>query len=280
MSTIADLPAGWIRLADPGATRWRLARGGVVEAEALFRGPGSSYAEFLYAVGGKEETISYPGGSQSVTRIVPLKFPSASTLFDNVYANGVEIEASGLPSEDDAEQVAYEWAVARVTFSSESFYDFGSDHPLLSYSFTGNADMISQPGTAYKFPSDGLKLSQDVGALVPWRDFSITLHNLQSLDETIYDDLCGRVNSDVFYHPSGVQYAAGYIQYLGPSGGYSTTIGNQKSFTITHRFKWRRIKHNAVARPDGGGFEEPVVDDMAGTTKILPAANLNQIYDV
>lgn len=278
MSTIADLPEGWTRLADPGATRWRLTRGGTVEAEALFRGPGHSYADFLYAVGGKEETFTYPGGSQSVTRVVPLKFPSASTLFDNVYANGVEMEGSGLPSEDAAEQVAYQWAVARVTFSSESFFDFGGDYPLISYSFSGGADMVTQPGTSYEFPSDSLRLNQDVGTLIPWRDFSITMHNLQSLNESTYDDLCGRVNSAGFVHPNGVTYAAGFIQYLGPSGGYSVTVGNQKSFTVTHRFKWRRIKHNAVARPDGGGFEEPEV--VGGSDKILPSADLNLVYEV
>lgn len=273
MATINDLPAGWVRLRD--STRWRVAIGGGIEAEAAFWGPGDTYAEFLRAVGGLEETFTYPGAGGSVTRVVPLKFPSNSPDFADVYAVDCELEGAGMPREDAAEQIVYEWARARVLFRSQPFYAMGSDYPLISYAFGSGADFVTRPGTAYSFPSDSLRLNQDVGVLIPWRDFQITLHNLTSPNESVYDALAGRVNSADFYHPNGEVYAAGYLQYLGPSGQYQRTIGNQQSWTVTHRFKLRYVAHNAIMRPDGTGFEVP--EDDAGNPPI-PAADLMAIY--
>lgn len=274
MSTVADLPAGWTRVRE--STRWRWGLGTGIEAEATFWGPGSTYADFLKAVGGLEETFTYPGSGDSVTRIVPLKFPSASPDFDDVYAVDCEIEGSGLPIEDGTEGIVYTWARARVLFRSQPFYALGEDYPLITYNFTGGADYVTRPGTAYRFPSDDLRLSQDAGVLVPFRDFSITFHNMREPDEALYDTLVGRVNSADFTLPNEQTYTAGYIHYLGPSGQYSRTIGNVESWTVTHRFKWRYIKHNEVMRPDGTAFEAPV---DGNDDPIIPAADLMQLYE-
>lgn len=272
MSTINDLPDGWVRLRD--STRWRWALGGGIEAEAAFWGPGNSYAEFLRVVGGMEQTITYPDGS-GVTRIVPLKFPSNSPDFEDVYAVDCELTGAGRPSEDANEQIVYEWARARVLFRTQPFYNFGGDYPLVSYSYTSGADFITRPGTAYVFPSDSLRLNQDVGVLVPFRDFQVTFHNLTSPNEELYESLTGRVNSATFRLPNGRSYDAGFIQYFGPAGQYQQTIGNQRNWTVSHRFKLRYIKHNEIMRPDGTAFEAPEDDTGAN---IIPEADLMQLY--
>jgi hypothetical protein len=271
VATIADLPSGWTRLRD--STRWRLA-GGVIQAEATWWGPGETYAEFLKAVGGLTQSITYPGPIV-VNRIVPLKFPSDSADFANVYAIDCDIEGAGLPRPSNTEEIVYEWARARVVFQSDVFWQFGGDFPLISYSFSGGADFTTRPGTAYRFPSDGLRLNQDVGVLVPWRDFQITQHMLTTVNESQFDSLTGRVNSVGFNHPNGIVYPAGTIQYLGPAGQFQRTIGNQVNWSVTHRFKLRYIKHNEIMRPDGSGFEAPEDDNG---DQIIPSANLNLIY--
>lgn len=275
MSTIADLPEGWTRVREPARVRWT--RGGIIEAEAAWHGPWSSYAAFLKAVGGLEQTITYPSG-QSVSRIVPLKYPSSSPDFDDVYAVDCELTPVGLPSVHDAEEITYQWALARIYFTSQAAYNFGSDYPLVSYSFSAGADFITRPGTAYEFPSDSLRLNQDVGVLVPWRDFTLTFHGLRQPNEGLYDSLAGRVNSEDFYHPNGEVYGPGYIQYLGPSGQYNRTIGNVETWTVTHRLKLRYIKHNEVMRPDGSGFEAPILVGGTSSDTIIPAADLMQLY--
>lgn len=272
MSTIEDIPAGWTRVRDTTHVRW--GRGGILEAEASFWGPWSSKAAFLTAVGGLEETISYPGGI-TVSRVVPLKFPSDDPELDSLYAADCDVEGRGMPSEHPTEGITYSHALARVFFRSEPFYQMGGDYPLVSYQFGGGADFITRPGSAYRFPSDSLKLNQDVGVLVPWRDFSITFHNVETPDEELYDSLAGRVNSVPFTLPNGMTYAAGLIQYLAPAGGFTRTIGNVTSWTITHRFKLRYIPHNEIMRPDGTAFEAPV--DNVGN-KIIPSADLSLLY--
>lgn len=274
MSTIDQLPEGWTRVRD--STRWRLSQDGTVEAEATFWGPGDTYAEFLSVVGGAEEEITYPGSGDSVTRIVPLKFPSASPLFDNCYALGCDLEGAGRPREDPIEGIVYEWAKSTVQFGSRPFFNFGEDYPLVSFNYTGGGDYVTRPGTAYKFPSDNLRLSQDVGVPVQYRDFQITFHKLQESNDELYDQLVGRVNSADFTLPNGRTYAAGFVHYLGPSGQYTQTVGNVKTWTISHRFKWRSVKHNEIMRPDGTAFEAPV-DDNGDT--IIGEVDLMQLYE-
>lgn len=272
MSTIADIPEGWTRVRDTTRVRW--GRGGVLEAEAAWWGPWSSKAAFLTAVGGLEEEISYPGGI-TVSRVVPLKFPSDDPEFDDVYAADCEIVGSGMPSPHETEEITYSHAHARVFFRSEPWYQMGGDFPLVSYQFGGGADFITRPGSAYRFPSDDLKLNQDVGVLVPWRDFSVTFHNVSEPDEELYDSLAGRTNSEDFTLPNGRTYAPGLIQYLAPAGGFTRTIGNVTSWTISHRFKLRYIPHNEIMRPDGTAFEAPVDDN---DDYIIPSDDLMQLY--
>jgi hypothetical protein len=272
MSTIADLPTGWQRIRDQTRVRWGL--GGVLEAEAAWWGPWSSKTEFLMAVGGLEEDITYPGGI-TVSRVVPLKFPSDDPDLDSLYAADCNIDAAGMPSVHATEEITYSRALARVFFRSEPFFMMGGDFPLVSYQFGGGADFITRPGSAYRFPSDGLKLNQDVGVLIPWRDFSVTFHNIPQPDEELYDNLAGRVNSAPFTLPNGRTYAPGLIQYLAPAGGFTRTIGNVTSWTISHRFKLRYIPHNQIMRPDGTAFEAPVDD---GGAPIIPSADLSLLY--
>lgn len=280
MSTVADLPAGWTRIRDSTRVRW--VRGGGVEGEAAWWGPWDTYAAFLTAVGGTEQEITYPGGVTS-TRVVPLKFPSDAAEFDSCYAVDCELEGRGLPSPHETEGITYEWARARVYFRSEPWLNFGDDRPLLSYQFGSGLDMVTRPGTAYEFPSDGLRLNHDAAIPVAWRDFSVTLHNLIEPDDATYDSLLGLVNSADFYAPNGAIYPPGTVLYLGPSGGFTRTIGNITSWTITHRLKYRSVPHNEVMRPDGGGpspdgFEAPV---LVGTTdKMIGSGNLMALYGV
>jgi hypothetical protein len=281
MSTVADLPAGFTRVRD--RTMVRLTRGGILEAEATFRGPWSAYADFLEVVGGTEEEITYPGGI-TVSRIVPLKFPSDSPLFDSCYAVDCEMVGNGMPAPHDTEGITYELADSRVYFRSEAWYNFGDDRPLVSYSFGSGLDMVTRPGTTYVFPSDDLRLNQDAAVPVPWRDFAVTMHNLIQPDEVTYDALLGKVNSADFYSPNGIIYPAGTVLYLGPSGGFTRTIGNITSWTITHRLKYRQVPHNMIMRPDGtdplsnGGFEAPV--RVGSSERMIRSGDLMALYGV
>lgn len=278
MSTIADLPNGWTRI--PQSTRVRWVRGGGLEAEATWYGPWSTYAAFLKAVGGLEQEIEYPGGG-TVTRVVPLKFPSDSPDFENCYAVDAELEGTGFPAEHPTEGITYTHARARVYFRSEAFYAFGEDRPMLTYSSSSGLDFITRPGTAYEMPSDDLRLNQDVGVPVAWRDFQITLYGLTESADDLYDALLGKLNSVDFEAPNGQTYPPGTVLYFGPATNYTRTIGNVKSWVVSHRLKYREVPHDEIMRPDGGGpdpsgFEAPVI--VGTTTKMLQREDLMQLY--
>lgn len=269
MSTVADLPEGWVRLHDQ--TRKRAVVGGGLEAEAAWVGPWATADAFLLAVAGLEEEIEYPGGV-TVTRVVPLRFPSDSPEFADVFALDVDIRGVGRSSSHPTEGITYTKGIARVLFRSQPWLNFGSDTPMMSRTGTTGVDIITRPGTAYKLESytPAKKLNQDVGVPVPWRDEQVTLYGLQSIPRDEYDPLVGKVNSVDF-----LGFGPKYAQFLGYSDAETRTVGNISTYTITLRIKFRYlVKHTEIMRPDGTGFEAPVDD---GGNEILPAADLNAL---
>lgn len=275
MSTVADLPEGWNRLAGDTVVGQDNGR---VEAEAVWWGPWASYSGFLAAVGGIAEDIDY-GNGIVVSRVVPLKFPSDSDLFDQCYATRASLIGRGMPAPHATEGITYSHCMARVYFETNPGMNFGADSPFMSVQWGAGLDFITRPGTAYELPSysPARKLNQDVGVPVATLEFGITFYQVAAYNPTDYLPYVGRVNSIPFI-VGDVEFPAGTIHYLNPSGATTTTVGNVSSWTISHRFKYREIEHNKIMRPDGSGFEAPV--QVGTTTKILPEIDLNGLYSL
>lgn len=233
-------------------------------------GPWSTRYEFIRIARGQSETIEYPGG-YSVTRIIPLKYPGTDPMFDNVYARSVQCESEGRSFSDDDEAIGYTKCVISVDYQSWPFQFAGTDYPLMTKNLSASADVITVPGTAYEFPSDSLRLDRNAGILVPNVDFSLTFHFLPSLNDSLYTSLCGFVNSTTF-----LGYGAGFVQYVGPQSTSQLSVSGQQTHTVTHGFKWRRIKHNELMRPDGTAFEAP--ERVGSSDLLLPTADINALF--
>lgn len=273
MSTLADLPAGWKILHDPKAHEQITPQGTI--ARMAWYGPWESRHDFTQIVCGLDEEIEWPGGV-TVTRRVPLRYPD--TRYDNMYAVAVDMEGMGRSSSSEY-GITYDYAKVGVTFQSQSFYTEVGDYPLISIQRGGGADIVTVPGTAYEFPSDSLRLDHNAGVLVPTQDFSITFHNLPTLDDKVevWDGLSGHVNSDDFYVPNRTNpYTSGYVQFLTYTSSSVMSVGNSVIHTATLTFRRRRVKHNEVMRPDGAGFEAPEL--VGGSTNLLPTAALMGVY--
>jgi hypothetical protein len=264
MSTLSDLPSGveWLH----EGTEEEIDDDGCY-ASAQFYVPGAVREEFRRIVGGGVPEQFSIGGT-SFTRVVPLKYDG----FDNCYATGVSMRGEGRSSApSDALGIQYDYWIARVKFATRP-YRFDGSYPAVTESGDAGADMVTRPGTAYEFPSDSLVVSQNVGVLMPTIDFSLTFHQLPSLNVAGYAALAGRVNTEVFYG-----CAAGTVQYVGPSWQGQKTVGNVVSWDVTHKFRFRWIEHNKIMRPDGAGFEAPV--QVGDATKyLLPTIDLNALW--
>jgi hypothetical protein len=255
LSTWEQLPAGWCRMHDK--TIERADENGVYCSDR-WCGPWSTRNEFLRIARGQEETIEYPGGFNA-TRIIPLKYPGTDPIFDNVYARSVAIESEGASFADDDEAIGYTKAIATVDYQSWPFpFPGGGDYPLMTKNLSSSAEVITVPGTAYEFPSDSLRLDRNAGILIPITDFALTFHFVPTLNDALSTSLCGFVNSTTF-----LGYAAGFV-----SGQYT--------HTVTHGFRWRRIKHNELMRPDGTAFEAP--ERVGSSDNLLPTGDLNALF--
>jgi hypothetical protein len=234
----------------------------------------------MTAASGIAETFSWPGGATG-SRIVPLQHPK----YQDAYAESVT--ASPLPgsccslietTEGTDEGIQYpiwDWYLGEVRFRTPKWGTEG-DYPLITRTLDSGADIVTRPGSAYQFASDGLKLKQDVGVFVPTIDFSLAFHKLPALNESLYISLAGRVNSIAFYG-----CAAGTVQYVGPHTQGERRTGNVVTWELVHKFKFRWIPHNILMRPtgtggpSGTGFDTPV--DGYGNG-LLPTADLNALW--
>lgn len=272
MSTIDDLPTGWaVKHGDP--IEIEVDNTGI-RATMTFIGPWSSFYAFVEAVAGYEEEVEAPGGG-TYTRKVPLQFPDER--FTDVYATGLHMRGYGRTEFHSTRGAQYPFGTARVMFQSQAFYVGAGSYPYVSMNWGGSADIITVPGTAYEFPSDSLRLSQNVGVLIPNSDFTLTLHNLPSLDSRIaaWNGLVGRVNSSALATPYG-NLAAGLVQFLNYDTSTQMQIGNILIHQAALKFRFRWLDHNKIARPDGGGFEAPEI--VGGSDKLIPTADLNGAY--
>jgi hypothetical protein len=263
MSTISQLPSSFCVM-DEGRTE--IVRDNAIEGTIVWEGPWDERATFLNIAGGLSQTINYPGGS--ATRIIPLQYPGP---YENVFAYNIECSPFGVIAPHTAEGATWTRCKIAVSFRSWQWQLTGSDYPLMTINADASADMITVPGTAYEFPSDSLRLDRNVGILVPTLDFTLTFHMLPSLNMTLYSTLSGRVNSTTFYG-----FAAGYVQYIGPSSTSTLKIGNVQNHTVSHRFRYRRIPHNEIMRPNGTGFEAP--ERVGSSDKLIPDADLNLLF--
>jgi hypothetical protein len=268
LSTFDQLPASYCRMHQTVTER--------VDEQGIYCsdrwvGPWESRADFLRIAMGQEETIEYPG-SYSVTRIIPLKYPGADPMFDNVYAYDVQMEGIGRSSSSTSEGITFAKAIVTVQYRSWPFYfPGGGDYPLMTVTANASADVVTVPGTAYEFPSDSLRLDRNAGVLVPKVDFALTFHFLPSLNLSLYTSLCGFVNSTTFYG-----FSSGFVQYVGPASSSTLRVGGQYTHTVSHQFQYRRIKHNEIMRPDGTGFEAP--ERVGSSDNLLPTADLNALF--
>lgn len=263
MSLMTDLPTSVRWLHDQTEEELDLVS---TRATARFWMPWSDRLAFLRIVAGLPQQFTV--GTASITRIVPLQYP----FYSNVFANRVHLVGEGSSRlAGDGASIDYDWAMATVWFSTPQWRIDGP-FPLCTETSETNADITTRPNTAYKFPSDGAILNQNVGVLVPVTEFTLTFYQLPAYNKTLYASLSGYVNSATFY-----DYAAGTVQYIGPAIGSTIYNNNSAAWTVTHRFRWRSIEHNEIMRPDGNGFEAPV-SVYDGTTKLLPAADLNLLW--
>lgn len=264
MSTMADMPAGVEWLHD--GTEEEVDEEGTY-ARTSFYVPGDVKDAFKQVVGGLPTQFTI--GTTTYTRVVPLQYDGA----DNCYAVSLTMRGDGRSRapEDDSLGIVYDYWIAQVRFATRP-YRFDGSYPAVTEQGDAGADMVTRPGTAYEFPSDSLVVPHNVGVLVPTIDFSLTFHQLPSLNTDGYAQYAGRVNSQVFYGK-----AIGTVQYVGPSWSGQKTVGNVTTWDVTHKFRFRWIEHNKIMRPDGTAFEAPT--QVGDPTKyLLPTADLNDLW--
>jgi hypothetical protein len=266
MSTFADLPPDVVPLHE-GAEFEVTAEGYAAKVDFLvYLG---DLDAFLEVVGGLTQTVTI--GGVTTTRKIPLEH----WRFPNCFAYRVGGRGDGPSSEPTGGGIDHEWYKISVWFNTPA-WNLGGDYPVVTRRRESGLEMVTRPGSAYKFPSDNLILPQQVGVPVTVSDIILVFHQISTFDESLYDTLAGCVNETTFYNKP-----AGTMQYVGPSTSGSRTLGGVETWEVAHHFRYRSIPHNMIMRPDGAlvlgiPFEAPV--EVTGGDYLLPEAELNDLF--
>jgi hypothetical protein len=279
MSTLAQL-----RTAAPSTEiltdGWRYSigdRGG--EGAMRFYVDAPELQAFVDVLAGKPPVTVNIGGS-NVQRLIPLQFPRDLTCYAysaDIYAPDGVIATPGAYVDEAVPANSYDWGIdyqfyfADVRFRVPT-YSLDGDFPTVTRSRDAGVEMRTRPGTAYKYPSDGLVIAHDVGVPVQVAQYALTFSGLQALDDELYDDLLGCVNATTF-----MGKPPGTVLYLGCASQGVMRLGGVPSYQATQRFAYCKVPHRMLMRPDGAGFESPV--QVGDATKyLLDEADLNQLY--
>lgn len=242
-----------------------------VEGNIRFWVSGADVANFRKCVAGYPPTTITIFGA-SVSRLIPLAHPYEY----NCYAYSLKAQpapgsVSGLDTFGTG--ISFQDWFVDVGFRTPR-YDYTGTAPLVTQTRQGSVDMVTRPGGAYYFPSDGVRPNHDCGVPVYVVNYSLVFHRLPALDNSLYDSLAGCVGATgtTFYG-----YPGENILYLGCSSSGEFSLGGFPSYEATQQFIYRSIPHNAIMRPDGAGFEAPV--QLGDPTKfLLPTADLTALY--
>lgn len=196
MSTVADLPASAVKLANPlgaggmgghaDALRW--------EEQITWRVPHEDFGSFVVACLYTPATLTVSGGT--VTRNVPLVHPYLPFL----HALGVDYRAFSPNDSDDVDGDPFEWGDldCTVTFGQLPFATDG-DQPFVEIQTEGSVQDFTLPNYAYSFLGTAERIAQDVGVPVGSVRKVIHWHAVPDPDaaEAIVGPLMGLVNNAV-----------------------------------------------------------------------------------
>lgn len=273
MSTLAQLktaiPGPSLRISDEGWD-YEVTDQGTTGA-IRFIVAGAFLQSFCNILAGIPATTVTIGGT-TTTRMIPLQHPRDPLIY--AYTSHIYKAPNSIATPGPAGSgwgIDFQWYLADVKFRTPKWSATG-DYPMMSYDEDAGMEMRTRPGTAYQFPSDGLRVLHDVGVPNGVVKFALTFEGLTSLNSALYRSLVGTVNSSTFF-----DCPAGTVLYEGCSSGTRLQIGGVPSWRARQNFSYSRIPHRQIMRPDGTAFEAPV--QVGNTSKyLLDESNLNALY--
>lgn len=210
----------------------------------------TNQADFVLAIGGDTPKV-IPTAYGNISRHIPLSHP----IYYKLLADKVECEAFGEPSAD-SEALIDLWShcSVKVTFRSVPF-GISGDEAFSEWNQDQGSQYITIPGRKFKFP-DGEPLDQDAGSFATINQYSLTLYNCPSQNDTVIGALASTYNNAVF-----MGRPVGSLLFVGAQGQSRTAIGGVTRWQRTLSFMYRSHHWNLCYK-SSGVLDTPV--DPAG----------------
>jgi hypothetical protein len=269
MSTLAEITVPYDELHDTLSENIDM---GGLKAEKTFRVAWDDRIAFYQAVCGYVTVTGGVGGT--ITQRVPLQYPE----LPNLYASAIEMTPEGA-SRDGALQIAYDWAIIKVTFQTVPWNFSGADDPdsftdgqWRTESIEMGGEILSFPAQAYKYQANpGVKVTQPVGRIVPTMNLTITQYQCAYIPYANIFTLIGNVNASTFYGAD-----AGTMLFLGGQSEAETNIIGFRTQKLTYKFSYRSIPWNKFLLPTGNGFDT-LVEQSSGNT-VYPSGDFTPLF--
>ena len=192
----------------------------VMRASGSYWVPREYLQDAMTIIGGTEEEFTLMG-AQAVKRIVPLRHPD---LPEKMVAASVNAVGAGHNKQGGGKgnyvgyRVTVEWETPNFDmFGEQAFMEVSGNHAERT---------LPAPASAIQF-AGGERPAQDSGLQVNGSDFTVTLHNLSTLDLAKYHNLVNTTNAGYWFG-----LAPGTVKYLGPRWNRSTALGGVTKWSV------------------------------------------------
>lgn len=233
-NTIASLPGtygvDWQFLRKPEMTLDDDGQGGYTSTVG-FSTVFSNLAAFVTSIAGTSQPITTSFGT--IHRVVQMQHP----MFSGLYAKKIRCVATGEPTGTTTYDQMYSQAKVYVEFGSV-YYGITGDQAFMSIEMDKGATYTTQSGRKFKFPG-GEPIDQDAGQWAVVNNYSLTLYQVPTFNDSVMNAASGCVNDDVWFGN-----AAGLVLFGGCKAVQQRSVGGILTYQYSVSFAVRSYPWN------------------------------------
>jgi hypothetical protein len=229
---------------------------------------------FAQAVLGREEVVD-AGGTTSYSILRPQRHPHFESLFAREVSFEEELGEVRLPADIDLE-IERDYVIAAVDFETADYGSDANDEPRRIVNLRFAHETVAVGESKWTFTSGQINFKPE-NFTIARVDYEVILPRTPYIPPTLFS-LANRVNSAAMtFLPTGLDGSVGKVKLGSPEATETTTLGNQKVYSLRMPFAWREVEWNKAFNTYTGTFEE-ITHSVSGRKKYLTGDLNGVIY--
>jgi hypothetical protein len=210
--------------------------------------------------------------------VPPALMPGTTILYANQFESKPFLEEEDVILNQGSLAPIYAYAVVKVTYKTRTFNTDNPGGAIITRKKSIGGEFMTMPNCGLRWAepdSAGTTIVNDnvkAGKIIPTRQLHVTLHRVPNPNESIIDNLIGKVNSDKI---EGAP--VGSCLFLGADMTQDVTADGTQPWTIELKLSQRPFDWNFFMHPETGDFKRM---KTASGKDVYEYANFSDIYEI